>query len=156
MKLRIGEWLKKYVAKEVGPSDGTSMTFPPPIAKTLGFDLVAVGDGTVTMEMITRPEVHANPMGTIHGGVLCDIADFAIGTAHATTLAEGESFTSVDLKINFFKPIWTEKIRAVAKPVKTGKTLSFYHCDILKEDGSLVATVSSTVMTLRGEQSKGR
>ena len=48
--------------------------------------------------------IHANPLGTIHGGVLCDIADAAIGTAHATSLKEDESFTSIDLQINFFRP----------------------------------------------------
>jgi acyl-coenzyme A thioesterase PaaI-like protein len=46
-------------------------------------------------------------MGTTHGGVLCDIADAAIGTAHFTTLKEGESFTTINLEINFFRPFGT-------------------------------------------------
>jgi uncharacterized protein (TIGR00369 family) len=50
---------------------------------------------------------HANPMGTLHGGILCDLADAAMGIAYASTLEEGESFTTLELKINFFKPIWT-------------------------------------------------
>ena len=75
------------------------MVYPPPIAKTLGFDLVSIGEATATLEMITDPVRHGNPMGTIHGGVLCDIADAAIGTAHVTTLQEGESFTSTVLTL---------------------------------------------------------
>jgi uncharacterized protein (TIGR00369 family) len=62
------------------------MEYPPPIARTLGFELVEVDEGRVTIEMKTSPDRHANPMGTIHGGVLCDTADAAIGTAHSTTL----------------------------------------------------------------------
>ena len=57
-------------------------------------------------------------MGTVHGGVMCDLADAAIGTAHASTLQEGESFTSIDLKINFFRPLWKEEIVAKASGKK--------------------------------------
>lgn len=134
----------------------STYTFPPPIAKTLGFTLVEVGEGTSCLELVTRPEVHGNPMGTIHGGVLCDLADAAIGTAHGTTLQPGESFTSLDLQINFFRPLWNDTIRAHAKPVHVGKTVSRYTCDILKADGKLVAQVTSTVMTLRGKSAEGR
>ncbi|WED42540.1 PaaI family thioesterase [Legionella cardiaca] len=130
--------------------------YPPPIAKTLGFNLIAVELGTATIELLTDPAIHANPMGTIHGGVLCDIADAAIGTAHATTLDEGESFTSLDLQINFFRPIWQDKLVAVAKPINLGKTVSRYTCDLLRSDGKLVAQVTSTVMTLRGDGAHGR
>jgi len=132
------------------------MMYPPPIARTLGFDLVEVDEGCATIEMKTALERHANPMGTLHGGVLCDIADAAIGTAHSTTLGEGESFTSVDLKINFFRPVWTAKLRASASPVQKGKTLSYYECQITDENKKLVALVTSTVMTLRGDAAKGR
>src|SRR5437868_15346799 len=126
------------------------MTYPPPIAKTLGFDLVEIGEASATMEMQVIPKIHANPMGTLHGGVLADIADAAIGTAHATTLEEGESFTSVDLRINFFRPVWDDKLRATAKAVQLGKTISYYTCDVTRSDGKLVATVTSSVMTLKG------
>ena len=73
--------------------EGSRFIYPPTIAKTLGFRLIEVGPGTATMELMADTEIHANPMGTIHGGVLCDIADAAIGTAHATSLKEDESFT---------------------------------------------------------------
>jgi uncharacterized protein (TIGR00369 family) len=134
----------------------TNMSYPPPIAKTIGFEVVDIGQASATMRMKTDPAIHGNPMGTVHGGVLCDIADAAIGTAHGTTLAEDESFTSIDLKINFFRPVWKDEIQATAKAIQVGRTISFYSCDITRSDGKLVATVTSSVMTLRGEQAKGR
>lgn len=82
---------------------------------------------------------HANPMGTVHGGVLCDVADAAIGTAHASTLREGESFTSLDLHINFCRPVWNARIRATARAVHVGKSVSRYLCDIVVSNGKLVA-----------------
>jgi uncharacterized protein (TIGR00369 family) len=130
--------------------------YPPAIARTLGFDVIDTGERNATIEIVTDLERHANPMGTVHGGVLCDIADAAIGTAHATGLGEGESFTSLDLQINFFRPVWNDRLRAIAKPVHIGKTVSRYVCDILNTDGKLVAQVTSTVMTLRGEKASGR
>jgi uncharacterized protein (TIGR00369 family) len=130
--------------------------YPPPIARTLGFDLVDYSEHKATIEIVTDVAKHANPMGTVHGGVLCDIADAVIETAHATGLGEGESFTRLDLQTNFFRPVWNDLLRAVAKRVHLGKTVSRYVSDILNSDGKLVAQVSSTVMTLRGEKASGR
>jgi uncharacterized protein (TIGR00369 family) len=130
--------------------------YPPPIARTLGFDLIDSGDGAATIEITTDVARHGNPMGTVHGGVLCDVADAAIGTAHATGLADGETMTTLDLQISFFRPVWNDRLRAIAKPVHIGKTISRYVCDILSSDGKLVAQVTSTVMTLRGEKASGR
>ena len=48
---------------------------------------------------------HANPMGTLHGGILCDLADGAMGMAFFTTCQEGETFTTLELKINFLRPV---------------------------------------------------
>jgi uncharacterized protein (TIGR00369 family) len=150
------DYLRRVLSGTLAPTDESPFNFPFPIMETLGFRLVEVGEGTASMEMETKTDVHSNPMGTIHGGVLCDIADAAIGTAHFTTLQEVESFTSIDLHINFFRPVWNEKLRAVAKPVHRGRTISRYVCDITRADGKLVAQVTSTILTLRGEAAQGR
>ena len=144
-KLSNLEFFRLVAANGEAPAEGTRFIYPPGIAKTLGFKLIEVGPGTAAMEILADTEKHANPMGTIHGGVLCDIADAAIGTAHATGLAEGESFTSIDLQINFFRPVWNGRIRAVAKAVNVGRQVSRYVCDILRDDDKLVAQVTSTV-----------
>jgi uncharacterized protein (TIGR00369 family) len=155
-KLSNLEFFRKMAETGEAPAEGSRFIYPPAIAKTLGFRLIEVGPGTATMELMADIESHANPMGTIHGGVLCDIADAAIGTAHATSLKEDESFASIDLQINFFRPVWNGRIRALAKPVNVGRQISRYVCDILRDDHKLVAQVSSTVMTLRGGQASGR
>jgi uncharacterized protein (TIGR00369 family) len=155
-KLSNLEFFRLVAANGEAPAEGSRFIYPPAIAKTLGFRLTEVGPGTATMEIVADTEKHANPMGPIHGGVLCDLADAAIGTAHATGLAEGESFTSIDLQINFFRPIWNGRIRAIAKSVNAGRQISRYVCDILRDDDKLVAQVTSTVMTLRGDQASGR
>jgi uncharacterized protein (TIGR00369 family) len=130
--------------------------YPPAIARTLGFNVVSSGDRHATIEIVTDTARHGNPAGTVHGGVLCDVADAAIGTAHATGLDEGESLTSLDLQINFFRPVWNDRLRAIAKPVHIGRTVSRYVCDILNSEGKLVAQATSTVMTLRGDKASGR
>ena len=155
-KLSNLEFFTKVAETGEAPAEGSRFIYPPAIARTLGFKLIDVGPGTATIEILADIEKHANPMGTIHGGVLCDIADAAIGMAHATSLEEEESFTSIDLQINFFRPFWNGRLRAIAKPVNVGRQIGRYVCDILRDDDKLVAQVSSTVMTLRGNQASGR
>src|ERR671937_1703582 len=89
---------------------------PPPIAALLGFTLTSVepGEAVIAFEATAR---HANPMGTLHGGVLCDIADAAMGMAYASTLAAGERFTTLELKINFLKPVWAARLLATGRLV---------------------------------------
>ena len=127
----------------------------PPVAELIGFKLVDLESGQVIIELEVD-ERHANPMGTLHGGILCDIADAAMGLAYASTLDEGESFTTLELKINFLKPIWQAKLRAVGKVVRRSKTIGLVECDVIDEQNNLVARASSTCMTLRGEMAKGR
>lgn len=127
----------------------------PPIARLIGFDLVEAGDGQAVFEM-QASQKHANPMGTLHGGVLCDIGDAAMGYAMATTLAPDETFTTLELKINFFKPIWNQKLRASARMVKRSRSLGYLECDVTDEKGSLVARLGSTCTVLRGQDAVGR
>ncbi len=128
---------------------------PPPIAALIGFRLTSLQPGEAVVEF-EATERHANPMGTLHGGVLCDIADAAMGMAYAATLNDDESFTTLELKINFLKPVWTGKLHALGKVVKAGRTVALTECDIIDEKQQLVARASSTCMILRGKQAEGR
>lgn len=92
----------------------------------------------------------------MHGGILCDIADAAMGVAYASTLDDGESFTTLELKINFLKPVWKSKLTATGRVVKKGRTVGMTECDVVDDKGTLVARSSSTCMTLRGEMAQGR
>ena len=129
--------------------------FPAPIGKLLGLSITRSGTGRATVEF-EASERYANPMGTLHGGVLCDIADAAMGVAYRSILAEGETFTTIELKINFLRPVWKAKLRAEARVVRAGKIVGLVECDILDERQRLVARASSTCMTLRGRLAEGR
>jgi uncharacterized protein (TIGR00369 family) len=129
--------------------------FPAPIGKLLGLTITSRGAGRATVEFEANGR-HANPMGTLHGGVLCDLADAAMGVAYLSTLAEGETATTIELKINFLRPVWNAKLRAEARVVRAGKVVGLIECDILDERRRLVARASSTCMTLRGRLAEGR
>jgi uncharacterized protein (TIGR00369 family) len=126
-----------------------------PIARLIGFEAKEITDGRATVILAAGPQ-HANPMGTLHGGILCDIADAAMGMAFASTLAPEESFTTVELKINFFRPIWQAQLRAEGTVVQRGRTMGYVECDVTDEDNRLVAKAASTCMVLRGDKSAGR
>jgi len=128
---------------------------PPPIAKLIGFKLVSIGSGKAVIEF-EAGDRHVNPMGTLHGGVLCDISDAAMGMAYASRLKEGESFATLELKINFIKPVWKAKLRAEGSVVNGGKTVGLVMRDVFDEQERLIARASCTCMTLRGEQAEGR
>jgi uncharacterized protein (TIGR00369 family) len=125
---------------------------PPPIARLVGFTLKAIEPGRAVFEM-NVDERHHNPMGTLHGGIYCDLSDAAMGFAYAATLGEGESFTTVELKINFFRETRKGKLVAEAKLVRAGATLGYLECDITDGDGKLVAKAASTCMKLRADRS---
>jgi len=127
----------------------------PPVATLLGFTLTAIQPGQAVIELEATTQ-HANPMGTLHGGVLCDIADAAMGMAYASTLAAGETFTTLELKINFLRPFWTGKLFAEAAMVKDGRTIGLVECNVTDAQQRLVARAASTCMTLRGQQAEGR
>jgi len=128
---------------------------PPPIASLIGFELTSIEPGHAVVELEAH-ERHANPMGTLHGGVLCDIADAAMGMAYASSLEAGETFTTLELKINFLRPVWTGKLVADGRVVKGGRTVGLVECTITDDRDRLIARASSTCMTLRGEAGAGR
>jgi uncharacterized protein (TIGR00369 family) len=125
------------------------------IARLIGFEARDIGDGRATVTLAAGPQ-HANPMGTLHGGILCDIADAAMGIAFASTLADGESFTTIELKINFFRPVWEAQLKAEAKVLRRGSKIGYIECEITDESARLVAKAASTCMVLSGEHAKGR
>jgi uncharacterized protein (TIGR00369 family) len=118
------------------------------VADLIGMRMVAAEPGHVTFELDVGPQ-HSSPPGTLHGGILCDLADAAMGCANLTRLEPDEMFTTVELKINFLKPIWEGRLTAVGSVIKGGRTMALLDCRVTDEDGSLVAYATSTCMTLR-------
>jgi uncharacterized protein (TIGR00369 family) len=126
-----------------------------PVARLIGFETKDIGDGRATVTLSAGPQ-HANPMGTLHGGILCDLADAAMGMAFASTLAPEESFTTVELKINFFRPVWQAQLRAEGTVVQRGQTIGYVECAITDEENRVIARAACTCMVLRGQGAAGR
>jgi uncharacterized protein (TIGR00369 family) len=136
-------------------SSVASKEFPAPIGKLLGLKLLHAENGMAVVEFVAD-ERHANPAGTLHGGVLCDLADAAMGFAFYTTLEADESMTTLELKINFLRPVWKATLRAKSKVVRAGRLVGLVECDVVDEQERLVARASSTCLTLRGQFAEGR
>ena len=131
------------------------MKIPPPVAELIGFEVVEAGMGECTMRLEAQ-ERHQNPMGTLHGGILCDIADGAMGMAFFSTLEPGETFTTLELKMNYLRPFWTGTLHAHGKVISRGKTVGLAECRIVDAQDRLIAHATSTCMALRGDAAQGR
>jgi uncharacterized protein (TIGR00369 family) len=125
-----------------GIRDGSN---PVPLGALMGFRCTAAEPGLATVEIEATAE-HANPMGRLHGGVLCTIADSAMGIAHACLMDESEVSVSVEIKMNFLKRVDIGKLRAIGSVVRQGNTISFVECEVLDSEGVLVAKASGTYM----------
>ncbi len=119
-----------------------------PIGKLLGLRMLEIEPGRAVFAM-DADERHHNPLGTLHGGIYTDLADAAMGWAYAATLAEGESFTTVELKMQFLRAVRKDTITAEAKVVKAGSTLGYVECEVKDGQGRLVAKASSTCLRLK-------
>lgn len=150
------DFLRKQLDGSLPDNARTEMRYPTNVSKLLGFRIVEIDAGYAKLELDADADIHGNQQGTVHGGMLCELADATIGTAHSTAIREEETFTSIDLKINFFRPVWKSVLTATAKPVQHGKTITHYHCEITRDDGKMVALATGTVMTLRGDSAQGR
>lgn len=155
-KLPVVEFLRRHIKGDL-PGDATTvMQYPTAISRLLGFRITEIDSGYATVELDADADIHGNQQGTVHGGMLCELADATIGTAHSTVILENETFTSIDLKISFFRPVWRSVLTATARQIQHGKTITHYECKISRDDGKVVALAMSAVMTLRGQAASGR
>jgi len=120
---------------------------PPPIARTLGINLVEFGNGSTTATLKVDSKFH-NPMGTVHGGILTDLADLSMGCAVASLLEGEESFTTIELKINFLRPVIETELRAEARVVHKGRTIALVESVLKNSEGKEVARANATQMIL--------
>jgi uncharacterized protein (TIGR00369 family) len=119
----------------------------PPMCATLGFRLVEVADGYARFD--GEPEFrHYNPIGTVHGGFAATLLDSALGCAIFTTLAKGEAWTTLELKLNMVRPITkdTGTVRAEGRIVHRGRTVATSDGTVKDRAGKLYAHASTTCM----------
>lgn len=130
---KLSELVEKWLAGEIELA---------PIATLLEVRPVSLAEGEARVELSATDRLH-NAMGTLHGGVFCDLADVAMGTALATIAAEGESFTTLQMQMSYFAPIVNGTLSAHARVVRRGRGTAHLECDLEDGDKRLVARATS-------------
>ena len=113
--------------------------------ETLGARISESEPGRVVLELEAGPR-HRHGGGVVQGGVITQIADAAMGMSLATLQEDGVWNTTIELKINFIRPVVSGRIRAVGRVVEMKQTLMFSEADVLDDQDRLVARASSTCL----------
>lgn len=121
--------------------------YPSPATKTLGIKIVELSEGRSIMEMTVDPK-HHNMSATMHGGIMADIADAAMGVAISTTIAPHEDFTTMEMKISFYRPHTKGPLRAEGIVTKRGKRVAFTEAVLTNEHKQIVAKANGTWLFL--------
>ena len=119
----------------------------PPIAKTLDFQLVEVGEGRAVFQGSPGP-AHLNPMGGIHGGWYATLLDSALGCAVHTMMPAGRGYTTAELGINLVKAIGpkVQRVRAEGRVLHCGRQLATAEAKLVGPDGTLYAHGTTTCL----------
>ena len=119
----------------------------PPISELLGFHLTEAEEGRAAFEGL--PEFrHYNPIGTVHAGLAATMLDSALGCAIFSTIAKGETWTTLELKLNLVRPLTkdTGPVRAEGRVIHRGRTVATSEGDLKDRAGKLYAHASTTCM----------
>jgi uncharacterized protein (TIGR00369 family) len=125
----------------------------PPIARTLDFQLMEVGEGRAMFQG-TPGGAHLNPMGTVHGGWYATLLDSALGCAVHTMLPAGRGYTTAELGINLVKAIGPKapRVRAEGKVIHCGRQLATAEARLYGPDGTLYAHGTTTCLVFEVKQ----
>jgi uncharacterized protein (TIGR00369 family) len=120
---------------------------PPPIVQLLQMRPVAVEVGKVTFTCDPDESMY-NPIGTVHGGLVCTLLDSVLGCAVQTTLPRGQAYTSLEIKVSYLRPVMadTGQLTAVGVVTKPGRRAAFAEGTVTDSSGKLIATASSTLL----------
>lgn len=119
----------------------------PPIAGLLRFEITAADPGRVVFTC--EPDESAyNPIGAVHGGLVCTLLDSVTGCAIHSTLPQGKGYTSVEIKVNYLKAVrlTSGALTATGTVVKAGSRVGFAEGVVTDAGGSVVATATSTLL----------
>jgi uncharacterized protein (TIGR00369 family) len=122
-------------------------TYPSPATRTLGIKILELSEGRSLLEMMVDPK-HHNMSATMHGGIMADIADAAMGVAIATTISPEEDFTTMEMKVSFYRPHIKGPLRAEGTVAKRGKRVAFAEAVLTNEDKQIVAKANGTWLFL--------
>ncbi len=128
----------------------------PPFAVLLGISITEVSEGRVVFT--TEPsEYHYNPLGTVHGGVMATLLDSALGCAVQSTLPAGTSYTTLELKVNYLRPVTTKTgtIYAEGKIIYVGGRIATAEGRLTDAEGKLYAHGTTTCIIMRPSSLNG-
>lgn len=119
---------------------------PPPIARLFDFDIAEIGDGTVTFE-VTPDESAYNPIGMVHGGLVCTMLDTVTGCAVHTQLPAGTGYAHIDLQVSYLRPVHghTGRLSARGWVTKPGRRVAFAQGEVVDPVGRLLATATASL-----------
>jgi uncharacterized protein (TIGR00369 family) len=120
---------------------------PPPISGLMSFGITGIEQGEVVFTC-TPDESAYNPIGVVHGGLVCTLLDSVAGCALHSTLPQGRGYTSVEIKVSYLKAVraTSGKLTAVGTVVKAGSRVGFTEGIVTDASGAVVATASSTLL----------
>ena len=119
----------------------------PPIGHLLGMRLVEVDHGRAVFTLEPDDSMY-NPIGVVHGGIVCTLLDSALGCALHTTLPAGKGYTSVEIKVSYLRAVTAASgtLTATGTLVKGGSRVAFSEGVVTDESGTPVATATSTCL----------
>jgi uncharacterized protein (TIGR00369 family) len=119
----------------------------PPIARLMQMDIVELAEGRVEFSCTLDESVY-NPIGVVHGGLVCTLLDTVAGCAVHTTLPQGLAYTSIELKVNYLRAVHLTSgpLTAVGTVVKPGRRVAFAEGEVRDAAGRTVATASSSLL----------
>jgi uncharacterized protein (TIGR00369 family) len=120
---------------------------PPPVAVLLGMSLVEVAEGSATFKLDVGEHLY-NPIGAVHGGILCTLLDSAMGCAVHTVLPLGRAYTSLEVKVNFVKALTvnTASVLAKGQVISSGRRVATASGQVVGTDGTLYAHATTTCL----------
>lgn len=120
---------------------------PPPMAALMQFELVDAEPGRVVFSC-QPDESMVNPNGGVHGGLVCTLLDSVAGLAMHSTLPIGKGYTSIEIKVNYLKPVRLSAgpLTATGTVVKAGSRVGFTEGVVTDASGALMATATSTLL----------
>lgn len=127
----------------------------PPIAVLLGMGISEVEEGRVVFSL-EAAEYHYNPLGTVHGGVIATLLDSAMGCAVQSTMPAGTSYTTLELKVNYLRPVTskTGMVYCEGKVIYVGGRIATAEGRLADADGKLYAHATTTCIVLRPSSSE--
>ena len=138
------DYLRKIAAGEIPQ---------PPISRLMDFRVTEASEGHAVFE-VTPGEEHYNPIGVVHGGLAATLLDSAMGVAVHATLGAGEAYTTLEIKVNFVRPMTrdTGPVRAIGEVVHVGRRTATAQARLEDANGKLLAHATSTCMIMRAEE----